>query len=80
MRVNARQRRQNGEADILPVLLEPTPAFANHPWLKDLQTVPNSRGELRAVTSFTPRNTGWNHVQTALRRVIAEVAAWETRA
>jgi hypothetical protein len=68
-------RRQTGESEILPVLLEPTEAFAAHPWLKDLQTVPNVNGRLRPLASFNPSANGWNHVQKALREMIAGVAA-----
>jgi len=70
----ARRRRQAGEVEMLPVLLEPSPAFAAHPWLNDFQTVPAVNGRLRAISSFNPAVTGWNEVQTALRGVIAEVA------
>ena len=36
--------------------------------------VPVVNGQLRALNGFNPAVTGWNHVQTALREVIAEVA------
>lgn len=71
----ARRRQQTGEAEILPVLLEPTEAFANQKWLSKLQTVPNQTGQLRPMTSFNPSVNGWNQVQKALREMIAEVAA-----
>lgn len=70
----ARNRHRTGDAVILPVLLESSPAFASQPWLKTLQTVPMVNGQLRALNGFNPAVTGWNHVQTALREVIAEVA------
>jgi len=71
----ARRRQQAGEAEILPVLLEPSAAFAQQKWLRQLQTVPNQNGQLRPMTSFNPSVNGWNQVQKALRGVIAEVAA-----
>ena len=71
----ARRRQQTGEADILPVLLEPSPAFASQAWLTKLQTVPVQKGQLRPLTSFNPSVVGWNEVQLALRGMIAEVAA-----
>ncbi|MEQ1750653.1 MAG: COR domain-containing protein, partial [Prosthecobacter sp.] len=71
----ARRRQQTGEAEILPVLLEPSEAFANQKWLSKLQTVPNQNGQLRPLTSFNPSVNGWNQVQKALREMIAEVAA-----
>ncbi len=71
----ARRRQQAGEAEILPVLLEPTEAFAQQKWLRKLQTVPNQNGQLRPMTSFNPSVNGWNQVQKALRGMIAEVVA-----
>jgi internalin A len=71
----ARRRQQIGEAEILPVLLEPTEAFAQQKWLRQLQTVPNQNGQLRPMTSFNPSVNGWNQVQKALREMIAEVVA-----
>ena len=71
----ARRRQQAGEAEILPVLLEPSEAFAQQKWLRQLQTVPNQNGQLRPMTSFNPSVNGWNQVQKALREMIAEVAA-----
>jgi hypothetical protein len=71
----ARRRQQTGEAEILPVLLEPSEAFAQQKWLSKLQTVPNQNGALRPMTSFNPSVNGWNQVQKALREMIAEVAA-----
>jgi internalin A len=70
----ARRRQQTGEAEILPVLLEPSEAFAQQKWLSKLQTVPNQNGALRPMTSFNPSVNGWNQVQKALRGMIAEVA------
>lgn len=71
----ARRRQQTGEAEILPVLLEPTEAFAQQKWLSQLQTVPNIDGELRPLSSFNPSVNGWNQVQKALRVMITEVVA-----
>ena len=71
----ARRRQQAGDAEILPVLLEPSEAFAAQKWLSKLQTVPNQNGQLRPITSFNPSVNGWNQVQKALREMIAEVAA-----
>jgi hypothetical protein len=70
----AKRRHDAGEAGILPILLEPSPAFAKQAWLKKLQTVPVVRGELRPLSGFNPQVTGWNEVQVALRGMIAEVA------
>ena len=75
----AQDRRKDGAAEILPVLLEPTEAFAAHKWLKGLQTVPNVNGQLRALTTFNPGVNGWNQVQRALREMIADVAARQRR-
>ena len=75
----ARRRHQAGEAEILPVLLEPSEAFAQQKWLSRLQTVPNQNGQLRPITSFNPSVNGWNQVQKALREMIAEVAAGRDR-
>lgn len=69
----ARRRHASGEARIVPVLLEPSPAFAKHAWLRRLQTVPVVEGQLRPLSGFNPAVNGWNQVQTALREVIAEV-------
>ncbi len=71
----ARRRQQAGEAEILPVLLEPTEAAIGQKWLSKLQTVPTQNGQLRPLTSFNPSVNGWNQVQKALREMIAEVAA-----
>ncbi|MBK8038882.1 MAG: leucine-rich repeat domain-containing protein [Verrucomicrobiaceae bacterium] len=71
----ARRRQQSGVAEILPVLLEPSEAFAQQKWLSKLQTVPSQNGQLRPLTSFNPSVNGWNQVQKALREMIAEVAA-----
>lgn len=71
----ARRRFEAGEAEILPVLLEPSEAFAQHKWLNKLQTVPNQYGQLRPISSYNPSINGWNEVQRALRVMIAEVAA-----
>lgn len=70
----ARARLKAGNAEILPVLLEPTEAFAAHKWLKDLQTAPSANGQLRAITTFNPAVNGWNQVQKALRDVIADAS------
>lgn len=70
----ARRRQQSGEAEILPVLLEPSEAFAKQKWLSKLQTVPHQNGQLRPLSSFNPGVNGWNLVQKALREMIAEVA------
>ena len=70
----AKRRQQIGEAEILPVLLEPSPAFVKQTWLKKLQTVPVVNGQLRPLSGFKPAVTGWNEVQVALRAIIAEVA------
>ncbi len=71
----ARRRQQAGDAEILPVLLEPCDAAIGQKWLSRLQTVPNQNGQLRPLTSFNPSVNGWNQVQRALREMIAEVAA-----
>jgi len=71
----ARRRQQAGETEILPVLLEPSEAFAQQKWLSKLQTVPIQNGQLRPLTSFNPSVNGWNQVQKALREMIADVAA-----
>lgn len=68
----ALQQMNMGKTKILPVLLEPTEAFSVHPSLGILQAVPSINGRLRALTTFTPRITGWNEVQKALRRMILE--------
>lgn len=70
----ARRRHRSGEAGILPVLLEPSPAFGKQAWLKTLQTVPVVKGQLRPLSGFNPAVTGWNEVQTALRGMIADIA------
>ena len=70
----AKRRQQTGEAEILPVLLEPSPAFAKQTWLKKLKTVPVVNGQLRLLSGFNPAVTGWNEVQVALRAIISEVA------
>ena len=67
------RRQQAGEADILPVMLEDSPAFGEHAWLKNLQTVPVVKGQLRQLSGFSPCVTGWNKVQEALRGMITEV-------
>ena len=72
--LEARRRQQMGEAEILPVLLEPCAEFGDHPWLKKLQTVPSVNGQLRPITTFNPRVNGWHQVDQALRKMIAEVA------
>ena len=70
----AMRRQQAGEAEILPVLLEESPAFRKQTWLKELQTVPTVNGRLKPLTGFNPSVNGWNKVQEALREMIAEVA------
>ncbi len=70
----ARRRQQTGEAEILPVLLEESPALDGQKWLKQLQIVPSVNGQLRPMTTFNPSVNGWNQVQKALRGMIAEVA------
>jgi hypothetical protein len=69
----ALRRHQSGAAVVLPVLLEPTPAFDAQPWLKKLQSVPVVKGQLRSISSFNPAVTGWNEVQKAIREAIAEL-------
>ena len=71
----ARRKQQMGEAEILPILLEPSEAFANQVWLKKLQTIPSINGQLRPLTSFNPAINGWNEVQKALREMISVAAA-----
>ena len=71
----AHRRHQLGKTEILPVLLSPSAAFASHPWLKKLQAVPSVNGQLRPLTSFTPKVNGWHLVDVALRKLIAEIAA-----
>ncbi len=71
----AKRLLENERLEVLPVLLEATPAFAKHKWLSGLQAVPNVKGQLRALTSFTPRVNGWNEVQQALRATIADIAS-----
>ncbi|MFN0080527.1 MAG: COR domain-containing protein [Prosthecobacter sp.] len=71
----ARRRQVGGKTEILPVLLEPSEAFAQQNWLSKLQTVPNQNGQLRPLSSFNPSVNGWNQVQKALREMIADVAA-----
>jgi internalin A len=73
--MEARRRQQSGAAEILPVLLEPSEAFAQHKWLSKLQTVPSVNGQLRPISGFNPAVNGWHHVEKALRGMIAEVAA-----
>lgn len=70
----ARRRQQVGEAEILPVLLEPSEAFTKHRWLRDLQAVPSVKGQLRPISSFNPGVNGWHLVEQALRGMIEEVA------
>ena len=70
----ARRRHEAGEAEILPVLLEPTTAAVGQKWLSRLQTVPVHNGALRPITSHNPQVNGWHEVDKALRGVIAEVA------
>ncbi|WP_395739048.1 COR domain-containing protein [Prosthecobacter sp.] len=71
----AQRRNKAGDAVILPVLLEPSEAFARQKWLSGLQTVPNHNGLLRPISSFNPSVNGWHHVEKALRGIIAEVSA-----
>lgn len=71
----ARRRQVSGKAEILPVLLEPSEAFAQQKWLSLLQTVPNVNGRLRPISSFVPKVNGLNLFQKALRGMIAVVVA-----
>ncbi|MCB1132298.1 MAG: TIR domain-containing protein, partial [Verrucomicrobiae bacterium] len=71
----AYRRHQLGKAELLPVLLSPCAAFANHPWLSKLQAVPSVNGQLRPLTSFNPTVNGWHLVDVALRKLISEIAA-----
>ena len=71
----ARSRREMGKAEILPVLLEPSPASESHGWLRRLQTIPSVTGQLRPITTFNPRVNGWALVDKALREMIEHVAA-----
>jgi hypothetical protein len=75
----ARRRHQTGEAEILPVLLEPSAEFKDHKWLSKLQAAPSVDGKLRAMNSFANRVNGWNHVDVALRGLIKEAAAKPNR-
>jgi len=70
----AMRRQQAKEAEILPVLLEKSPAFGKQAWLRKLQTVPIVEGRLKPLNGFNPRVNGWNKVQEALRGMIGEVA------
>jgi len=71
----AQRRHQLGKTEILPVLLSPSADFASHAWLKKLQAVPSVNGQLRPLTSFTPKVNGWHLVDLELRKLIAEIAA-----
>ncbi len=72
--VEARRRYEAREAEVLPVLLETTEAFAKHEWLSSLQTVPSSEGNLKPISDHNPYARGWTKVEKALRAMIAEVA------
>ena len=75
----ARHRHQTGEAENLPVLLEPSAEFKDHKWLSKLQAAPSVDGRLRAMTSFGKPVNGWHHVDVALRELIKEAAAKPNR-
>lgn len=75
----AHRRHELGKTEILPVLLSPSAAFGNHPWLKKLQTVPSVNGQLRPLTSFNPAVNGWNQVDVALRKMIHEISNRDPR-
>ena len=73
----ARRRHQAGDAEILPVLLEPSEPFVGHKWLNKLQAVPSVNGQLRPISSFNPGVNGWHLVEKALRAMIEDVADWK---
>lgn len=73
--VEAHRRGTAREAEVLPVLLEPTPPHSTHPWLKEVQTVPSEAGKLKPISKYSRPVHGWANVQQALREVIAAVVA-----
>ncbi len=56
--------------EVLPVLLEPTPAFEDHEWLSKLQAAPFKEGRLRPMSSFKSVRDGWSIVDRQLRKII----------
>jgi internalin A len=68
-----RKQRDIGRMEVLPVLLEPTPAFKEHEWLSKLQAAPSKDGKLRPITNFKPASNGWALVDAALREIVARL-------
>jgi internalin A len=66
----ALERRRDGKAQILPVLVERC-GWKEHPQLGELQIVPTEKGKLKTIVGFKPnQRTGWSTVEEALRKVI----------
>lgn len=68
-----RKQRDIGRMEVLPVLLEPTPAFKEHEWLSKLQASPSKDGKLRPITNFKPASNGWALVEEELREIVARL-------
>jgi small GTP-binding protein len=67
------KQHEQGGVEVLPVLLQPTPSFKNHEWLRRLQAAPTKNGALRPISSFKAAHDGWALVEEELREVISRL-------
>jgi internalin A len=70
----ALERRKEGKAQIVPVLVENC-GWEGHAQLSKLQIVPNEKGKLKTIVGFKPnQRAGWSSVENALKKVITQIA------